>query len=312
MEKRRCLEQLKLRYQIPDVLQQDISTDDTGHLPFTAVAGPVEQWCEQTTDEHRGWRHKPRRPRALPLMPRVPRQDQRRISREFPEHLEAANVQLPCHIPMPVQFILHFFSGRRRPQDLQFFLEQAAQDHCSAIRVLSLDVAIDGRLGNLASDEAYIFWTDKAKRGYIYSFMAGPPCETFTKARFRANGPPPLRSQLFRCGLPGLVGKFHRQVESGSFLWRFSISMLTSQMAAGKGGIFEHPAPYDVQEGPCKGGVHTWCFPEVVALLQWPSLLLHLVDQGKFGQICRKPTGFMVLNHRQAGQLFYDMTLSLN
>lgn len=153
------------------------------------------------------------------------------------------------------------------------------------------------------------FWNDKARRGYILSFVAGPPCETFTKSRFRSGGPPPLRSLLHRWGLPGLMTRFHRQVECGNFLWRFTTSMITSQMAAGKGGIFERPAPFNIDDGPCRGGIHTWAFPEIVALLKWPSLVLHLVDQGKYGQICRKPTGFMTLNHHQAADLFSEWLL---
>lgn len=85
--------------------------------------------------------------------------------------------------------------------------------------------------------------------------------------------------------------------------------MIAAQMMAGKGGIFEHPAPYEISVGPCRGGIHTWAFPEMLALLQWPSLKLHLVDQGKYGQICRKPTGFMVLNHREAPLIFHDWEL---
>eukprot|EP00438_Fugacium_kawagutii_P015272 Skav216369 [mRNA] locus=scaffold1517:213218:218875:+ [translate_table: standard] len=306
---RRCLEQLKLRYQHPDILEQRAAGPDVDHLPFAPIAGPVEQWNTETVDEFRGWRHKPRRPRALPMMARQVRPEEDASTPEFPTCFEPMSVAMPRHIPMPVQFILHFFSGRRRQDDFQHFLEAMADQHHLNLRVLSLDVAIDARIGNLASDEAFTFWNDKAKRGYIYSFLAGPPCETFSKARFRGHGPPPLRSFLHRWGLPGLLGRYHRQVECGSFLWRFTVSMLTSQISAGKGGVFEHPAAYDVSEGPCQGGVHIRCFPEIVALLQWPSLKLFEIDQGKFGQRCRKPTGFMILNHAEAGRIFHAMTL---
>lgn len=50
------------------------------------------------------------------------------------------------------------------------------------------------------------------------------------------------------------------------FLWRFTTSMLTAQLGAGKGGIFEHPAPFNIDSGPCQDGIHTWAFPEIETL----------------------------------------------
>lgn len=304
----RCLETLKFRYQDPDCLRDDRINPDNGHFPFAPVAGPVEPWCAQVVDEMRGWQHRPRRAARQPLMPRRQRQIRESTKPEFPTLL-SADARLPGHIPMPVQFILHFFSGRRRHNDLQTFVESFAHGLATHVYVLSLDVAVDSCLGDLSTESALDFWTDKAKRGYILSFLSGPPCETFTRSRFREGGPPPLRSRKHRWGLPGLSKRFHLQVESGNFLWRFTTSMLACQLAQGKGGIFEHPAPYDIDDGPCKGGIHTWAFPEMVAMAQWPTLVLHVVDQGCFGQICRKPTGFMVLNHHQAAAIFHDMML---
>lgn len=305
----RCLQQLKLRYQHPQVLLDEHRGGDMQHVPFAPVAGPVEEWCQQMVDEHRGWIRKPRRARRLPLMPRQRAPDAPLSKQSFPTCFVFSEQRIPRHIPMPTQFILHFFSGRRRTFDLQSHLEKQASELHKCIRVLSLDVAIDGALGNLATDQAYHFWVDKCLRGFIHSFMAGPPCETFTRARFKAGGPPPLRSKAYRWGLPGLLGRNHHQVESGSYLWRFTASMLAAQLKAGKGGIFEHPAPFDTSDGPCRGGIHTWEFPEICTLLQWPTLELHLVDQGKFGQVSRKPTGFMVLNHSKAASLFQEWPL---
>eukprot|EP00438_Fugacium_kawagutii_P008115 Skav222136 [mRNA] locus=scaffold1181:973586:979189:+ [translate_table: standard] len=306
----RCLQQLKLRYQDPEIIADDQVHPHREHVPFLRVMGPVEPWCEQVVDEHRGWRHKPRRPGPVPLMPRATHTEEEQVktrSSPFPNQLPS--VSIPRHIPRPVQFVLHLFSGRRRPGDLQSHLEALASQLHHEVRVLSLDVAIDPTLGNLASAQAFDFWTDKALRGFVLSFLAGPPCETFTRSRFRQDGPPPLRSFLFRWGLPGLMGRQHRQVMSGNFLWQFSTSMILCQLISGKGGVFEHPAPYEINEGPCKGGIHTWAFPEVVTLLKWPTAQLHLVDQGRFGQRSKKPTGFWVANHPEASRIFKEMVL---
>lgn len=303
----RCLHQLKLRYQDPLTIADDRITAGNEHVPFLQIVGPVEQWCEQTVDEYRGWRHKPRRPRPQPLMPRRAAIMMTYDSEDFPTQLPVMTI--PRHIPRPVQFVLHLFSGRRRAGDLQAHLESLAQRTSHEVRVLSLDVAIDSQLGNLASQESFNFWVGKAKQGFVLSFMAGPPCETLTRSRFREGGPPPLRSRKFRWGLPGLLGRQRRQVESGNFLWQFSTSMMLSQLSAGKGGIFEHPAPYEIDDGPCKGGIHTWAFPEVTTLLKWPTAVLHVVDQGKYGQKSRKPTGFWVINHHEASRIFQEMVL---
>eukprot|EP00438_Fugacium_kawagutii_P006388 Skav214721 [mRNA] locus=scaffold2250:240981:245369:- [translate_table: standard] len=304
----RCLQQLKLRYPNPEASRDDRQDPDRSHFPFAPVAGPVEPWCSQFADESRGWVRKPRRPKTQPLMSRKPVAVRPKERHEFPSILPE-DVQMPRHIPMPVQFILHLFSGRRRIHDLQTYVELFSQQVSTRVFVLSLDVAVDAQLGDLSTDRAFDFWTDKARRGFILSFVAGPPCETYTRSRFNPGGPPPLRSKRHRWGLPGLSKRHHSQVESGNFLWRFSTSMLSCQLAAGKGGIFEHPAPFEIEHGPCAGGIHTWAYPEMVTLMKWPTLVLHLVDQGAFGQVCRKPTGFLVLNHHGAAQIFRDMVL---
>eukprot|EP00438_Fugacium_kawagutii_P017628 Skav235502 [mRNA] locus=scaffold625:50873:56431:+ [translate_table: standard] len=306
---RQCLQRLKLRYPDPNEIMDDVLVPNMDHVPFVPVSGPAETWCASLVDEQRGWAKKKRQPRPKPAAV-PPHSPVCHLSRpEFPAILPEDVVWIPQHIRVPVQFVLHLFSGRRRHEDLQHHVELVARDLPFQVFVLSLDVAIDDRLGDLSSDEAYDFWTDKAKRGFILSFMAGPPCETFTRSRFRAGGPPPLRSRMYRWGLPGLLGNLHRQVESGSFLWRFTTAMIASQMSSGKGGIFEHPAPYEIDHGSCRGGIHTWAFPEMLALMKWPSIVLHHVEQGKFGQICRKPTSFLVLNHHKAASIFQEWQL---
>ena len=51
------------------------------------------------------------------------------------------------------RLFLHFFSGRRCPGDLQYFLEKFQKDG-AVLHVVSLDVIIDEKLGELSSPSA--------------------------------------------------------------------------------------------------------------------------------------------------------------
>lgn len=222
----RCLEQLKPRYQDPTLLSQDQQLEGVDHIPFTPTAGPVEQWCTATVDEHRGWTHRPRRARRGPLMARKVGPPSSTARRHFPTQLKVDQISTPQHIPMPmpVQFILHFFSGRGRNGDLQHHLEFQAQQGQRIIKVLSLDVAIDGHLGNLASDEAFSFWNDKSRRGYILSFMVGPPCQTFTKSDSEVmvhhRSVPVSLDGAFQASTAGSTNKLNAATFCGVFLFR--------------------------------------------------------------------------------------------
>ena len=60
------------------------------------------------------------------------------------------------------------------------------------------------REGNLASDTATAWWLARVRAGQLIGAGGGPPCESYTAARFLDNGPRPLRTGTHPDGLPAL------------------------------------------------------------------------------------------------------------
>ena len=80
------------------------------------------------------------------------------------------------------RYVLHLFSGRRRENDLQFYLNQASLKSGKCIFCLSFDLAIDSKCDLLETHaQALAIWL--IKQGVLLAMVMGPPCETWTKAR---------------------------------------------------------------------------------------------------------------------------------
>ena len=68
---------------------------------------------------------------------------------------------LGATIHRPTFLVLHLFSGRRRNADFHDAISELSQDLRCDVRIISLDTAVDGRLGELSSD--CTTWTIVAK-----------------------------------------------------------------------------------------------------------------------------------------------------
>ena len=95
-------------------------------------------------------------------------------------------------------YVLHFFSGQRRPGDYQDWLDRALAVCHYPVWVISLDVAIDAKLCDLSCSGGVARWLDLAIAGRVVMVLGGPPCETWNVARWgggsRAIGDGPVRS----------------------------------------------------------------------------------------------------------------------
>ena len=112
-------------------------------------------------------------------------------------------------IPHPCakeRIFLHVFSGRRREGDLQFFMEKLYDQLCAdgtTLCVVSLDLIIDQQWGNVRQETTQTFWLEGVRAGWVCGALCGPPCETWSQARFvdaatdqqplPRHGPRPLR-----------------------------------------------------------------------------------------------------------------------
>lgn len=97
---------------------------------------------------------------------------------------------------------------------------------------VSLDVVLDPIKCDLLAPRWQKFWTDRAREGAVYCFVAGPPCETWSVSRFRFyeefKGPRPVRrlsSWEDVWAIPVLRLRELRQVMIGNLLLQFALTI---------------------------------------------------------------------------------------
>eukprot|EP00438_Fugacium_kawagutii_P030699 Skav213053 [mRNA] locus=scaffold364:60776:62934:+ [translate_table: standard] len=200
-----------------------------------------------------------------------------------------------------VRYVLHAYSGRRRFGDVQHFIDLMAHELDTDIQVvvLSVDLIISSRWGDLCSQAAQDHWLAAIRAGQIVGLLAGPPCNTWSRARAVAleaplgrRGPRPVRASTSPWGNWVLSLRELAQVIDGNTLMFFAIRALLELHARGGVGIVEHPA--EPEDDPTCATV--WKTPLMRALLRCPGLDFVPVHQGPFGSEALKPTGLAVLN----------------
>ena len=120
---------------------------------------------------------------------------------------------------------LHAFSGRRRQGDLQFYMEVIYPEGAppgTTLHVVSLDVVIDPLWGNVRDPATQSFWLDGVRQRWVVGALMGPPCETWSQARYNKlpgqhrRGPRPLRDLSHLWGLESLSLREAAQVDVGN------------------------------------------------------------------------------------------------
>ena len=82
------------------------------------------------------------------------------------------------------RFLIHAFSGRRRPGDVQHFLDELQSKHPGAtIYTVSLDIIINQDLGDVSKEGVRNFRLRGVRERAVVGLLAGPPCETWSEAR---------------------------------------------------------------------------------------------------------------------------------
>jgi len=217
--------------------------------------------------------------------------------------LSAAHVPPSQAVPISIEngvptiWILHLFSGRRRRGDCHFWCE------CChgilpgyAVRILSVDTAIDAELGNLDRGPVFARMLKIIQKRHFAAGLTGPPCETFSAARHLVlegeRHPRPLRS----FDLPWLLhDRSHRELHQtmvGSRLLMHSLIAEVTLVLAGAGSIMEHPT-----EHPDEQRASVWrtqCHRDWI--MQLPGAWPHHIEQWQFGSVGVKPTTLRALN----------------
>ena len=214
-------------------------------------------------------------------------------------------------VPRPVgaeRIILHAFSGRRRHGDYQWYLDHLAAGAPDGISVyvVSLDIVIDSRFGDLADPATRAFWLSHIRDGHVHGFLGGPPCCTFSKARAvsiasatgHRRGPRPVRSDEEPWGFGSLALRELLAVLEGNVLLSFCIEALFELVLLQRHGLLEHPA-----EPADSAAASIWKLPIMKLLLQFPNVQTIHLAQGLFGASSSKPTTFLVANCPSAMQI---------
>ena len=193
-----------------------------------------------------------------------------------------------------VCYIIHLFSGHRREGDVHYWAHHMAQERGLHIQVLSVDTAVDATLGDLTHHGSV--WP-KLLRLYeahrVTATICGPPCETYTEARFTPapeglKWPRPLRSSDRPFGLHGLTVKELRQLACGSFFSLQCLWILALHMSCGGMFLMEHPAMPFAPDRPS-----VWRLAIVRLLLTHPDLRLNTIQQWRWGAASVKPTSLL-------------------
>ena len=136
---------------------------------------------------------------------------------------------------------VHFFSGYRRANDLHAVIESTLLEGGAQLLTISVDMCMQRKDGNLATDTATSWWLNRIRAGQVVGAGGGPPCETYTAARFLPDGPRPLRTGTYPDGIPGRTAKEWMQLHIGSRLVFFIFEILLELAMYGGCGFVEHP-----------------------------------------------------------------------
>eukprot|EP00435_Cladocopium_sp_Y103_P043513 s216_g12.t1 len=193
--------------------------------------------------------------------------------------------------------IVHFFSGYRRSGDIHDVIDQFVTPSGAHIFTISVDLCMQRQHADLATDASLKWWKERVAGGQIVSAGGGPPCETYTAARYHAlengRGPRPLRSGTEPQGLPQLTKKERFQLWIGDSLLRFLLDILSVLAAMGMSGFLEHPQ-YPVW---CRhlSPASIWALTAIRLLKGLNCFSVISFDQCICGALGRKPTTLLLL-----------------
>lgn len=134
------------------------------------------------------------------------------------------------------RIVLHAFAGRRRLGDLQYYLEKdMLTDAPYDLVVVSLDIVINDRWGDATREDTRRLWLTAIRDKYVVRFVAGPPCETWSRVRgvlhpdqgaaAERGVPRVLRTLSELWGLPSLGIRELSQILTGNSLLIFTLEL---------------------------------------------------------------------------------------
>ncbi|CAL1133268.1 unnamed protein product, partial [Cladocopium goreaui] len=276
------------------------ATDDEMKPVLEATGWNGEHKAEPTTEELQTWAALGTLPPGQGGHPKTSRGLQEwsvpNVSRDVSklEHQMLENVKrwTPCFdwIPRPLatgeKFFLILYSGHRRCGDIASWFQWDGR-----VRPIAIDVAVDKEAGDIMNCD---LWIRLIKSRRVVGGHAGPPCETYTSARWnQLEGevcPRPLRDSDQPWGRDFLTLREGLQVNVGTALMLMALRLLVTIFIFGGSISLEHP----------KGNqedTRQWCIWQS-AFMRWLLLDAQIQTvtflQGPLGQKFAKPTTMMV------------------
>ena len=219
--------------------------------------------------------------------------------------VQRAPVSVHRYLDVTVYYVLHFFSGQRRPGDFQNWLGQSLTVTHYPVWGISLDVAIDAKLCDLSCSGGVARWLDLAIAGRVVMVLGGPPCETWSVARWNGgsratgSGPRAIRSSSHLWGLHDLDAGERQQVALGNALMRTVILFLAAARVYGFAAVMEHPQlPSWMPQAPS-----SWKLPELKLLARAGSTECVHLDQCCCGTPWKKPARLFAVGIPELGRL---------
>ena len=204
------------------------------------------------------------------------------------DQLDEIGYDVPARMAYRPKVMAHLFSGTRRPFDIQHVMEEHAW------MALSIDIIFDREWGDLNNPTTFHFFTEALRIGILRAWVAGPPCETWSRARENhvQGGPRPVRRRGFPYGLHNLTYKEHRQVTVGSMLLGISFRLMLLSLLFGATGVLEHPADGDTHQN----SPSIWRLEITRYLCRFRNCQKVTIMQGHYGGKACKPTSLLIAN----------------
>ncbi len=188
-------------------------------------------------------------------------------------------------LSLRVAVFLHVFSGRPREGDLGWYASRVGGLHGFKVVVRAVDLEQGDDLTDARLSDSIV---EDLRSGRIAGLHIAPPCSTWSRARHRPGGPPPLRDHTALWGLPRLSRRHREQLEAHNTLARVALRLCQVAQERGVPWTLEHPRDL----GPPAASI--WRTDEVQTLqLQCDKIRCVEFDQCMFGSRWLKPTTVM-------------------
>lgn len=227
----------------------------------------------------------------------------RRTTMECVQALDSLDTDLRLVVPRtPTKFryVLHLFAGVKRDHDVHSLLDHVRVPDGTTIVVASLDIVLSKQFGDLLHPGTQDHWIRMATEGMIHATISGPPCESWSIARWHEDegyqGPKPIRNgddintQVW--AKSPLRIRDLRQLDVANQLLLFACLLFLIQILTKGCAILEHPQLPEKRNGQQPASI--WKLGIITFLLNLPDVYALDIKQGYWGAASPKPTRLMV------------------